>query len=157
MAADKEKKKEIARRIKFCLFSVSAGVIEILSFTLLERFTPWPYWPKYLIALVLSVVWNFTLNRQFTFQSANNVPIAMLKVAAFYAVFTPLSTLAGNYLAETRGWNEYIVTGLNMACNFVTEYLYDRFVVFGKSIDTNERAKKEEQEINIENGGNTNE
>ena len=150
MATDKEKKKEIARMIKFALFSVSAGVIEIVSFTLLERFTSWPYWPKYLIALVLSVVWNFTLNRQFTFQSANNVPIAMLKVAAFYAVFTPLSTIAGNYLAETCHWNEYLVTGLNMACNFVTEYLYDRFVVFGKSIDTNERAIKE-------NGGNTNE
>ncbi|MBR4993059.1 MAG: GtrA family protein [Lachnospiraceae bacterium] len=150
MAMDKERKKEIGRMIKFGLFSVSAGIIEILSFTLLERFTPWPYWPKYLIALVLSVVWNFTLNRAYTFQSANNVPIAMLKVAAFYAVFTPVSTLFGNYLAETCHWNEYLVTGLNMACNFVTEYLYDRFIVFGKSIDTNERALKE-------NGGDTNE
>ncbi|MCR5032327.1 MAG: GtrA family protein [Lachnospiraceae bacterium] len=138
-------KKELLRAIKFGLFSISAGVIEMGAFTLLETFTDWPYWPCYLIALVLSVIWNFTLNRQFTFQSANNIPVAMLKVAVFYAIFTPLSTVAGNYLAETCGWNDYLVTALNMGCNFVTEYLYDRFFVFGASIDTNSRAKKEEQ------------
>ena len=125
-------------------------MIEIVSFTLLDLLTPWNYWPKYLIALVLSVIWNFTLNRAYTFQSANNVPVAMLKVAAFYAVFTPLSTILGNYLAETLHWNEYLVTGLNMICNFITEYIYDRYVVFGKTIDTNERAQRE-------NGGNQNE
>ena len=65
MAMDKEKKKEIARMIKFGLFSVSAGIIEFVSFELLNAFTPWPYWPKYLIALILSVVWNFTLNRAY--------------------------------------------------------------------------------------------
>ena len=108
-----------------------------------DLITPWPYWPKYLIALVLSVLWNFTLNRTFTFQSANNVPVAMLKVAAFYAVFTPVSTLVGNYLS-TIGWNDYLVTILNMGVNFVTEFLYDRFIVFGKTLDTNERAKRKE-------------
>ena len=135
-----EKRKEVLRVVKFVFFSISAGVIEIVAFTLLNELVKWPYWPCYLIALVLSVLWNFTLNRKFTFQSANNVPIAMLKVAAFYAVFTPVTTILGNYLADTLGWNEYIVTGLNMACNFITEYLYDRFVVFGKSIDTNKKA-----------------
>jgi len=139
------KKDELIRTLKFVLFSVSAGVIEIVAFTLLETLTPWPYWPCYLIALVLSVLWNFTLNRKFTFRSAANVPIAMLKVAAYYLVFTPASTLLGNYLSETAGWNEYLVTILNMLLNFVTEYLYDRFVVFGKSIDTNERAVKERE------------
>ena len=134
--------KETLRIIKFVLFSVSAGVIEIVTFTLLNEILKWSYWPCYLIALVLSVLWNFTLNRKFTFQSANNVPVAMLKVALFYAVFTPVSTLLGNYLAEELLWNEYIVTLLNMACNFVLEYLYDRFVVFGNSLDTNERAAK---------------
>ena len=94
---------------------------------------------------MLSVLWNFTLNRRFTFRSAANVPIAMLKVAAYYLVFTPASTLLGNYLSETVGWNEYLVTILNMVLNFVTEYLYDRFVVFGKSIDTNGRAVKERE------------
>ena len=139
------KKDELIRTLKFVLFSVSAGVIEIVAFTLLETLTPWPYWPCYLVALVLSVLWNFTLNRRFTFRSAANVPIAMLKVAAYYLVFTPASTLLGNYLSETVGWNEYLVTILNMVLNFVTEYLYDRFVVFGKSIDTNGRAVKERE------------
>ncbi len=119
-------KKELIRTVKFGLFSASAGAIELIVF---------------LIALIASVVWNFTLNREFTFKSANNVPVAMLKVAAFYAVFTPVSTIGGNYLAEVCGWNDYLVTILNMACNLVLEYLYDRFVVFGSSIDTNNRAE----------------
>ena len=134
------KHKEVTRGIKFVLFSISAGVIEFASFALLDGITPWSYWPKYLIALTLSVLWNFTLNRRFTFRSAGNVPIAMLKVALFYAVFTPLSTILGNYLAETCWWNELLVTVLNMAINLVTEYLYDRFFVFRKTIDTNKKA-----------------
>lgn len=137
-----EKRKEILRVIKFVMFSVSAGIIEIVSFTLLTQLTDWQYWPRYLIALVLSVLWNFTLNRKFTFKSANNVPLAMMKILAFYCVFTPVTTILGNYLAEDLGWNEYLVTGLNMLMNITTEYLYDRFVVFGKTIDTNDIAKK---------------
>lgn len=137
-----EKRKEILRVIKFVLFSVSAGIIEIVSFTLLTQLTDWQYWSRYLIALVLSVLWNFTLNRKFTFKSANNVPLAMMKILAFYCVFTPVTTILGNYLAENLGWNEYLVTGLNMLMNITTEYLYDRFVVFGKTIDTNDIAKK---------------
>ena len=128
--------KERIRVIKFVLFSISAGDIEFISFAALDHFTNWQYWPKYLIALILSVLWNFTLNREFTFRSANNVPIAMLKVACFYAVFTPATTILGNYLAETKEVNDLIVTGLNMALNLVTEYLYDRYFVFGKTIDT---------------------
>ena len=108
-------------------------------FALLNEFTGLPYWPCYLVALVLSVLWNFTLNRKFTFQSAANVPVAMAKVAAYYAVFTPLSTGLGNYLASTLLWNEYLVTIHNMLLNFTTEFLYQRFFVFGKSIDS---AKK---------------
>ena len=139
------KLKETLRALKFIGFSISAGVIEVLSFTLLDTFTAWHYWPKYLIALVLSVLWNFTLNRKFTFQSANNVPKAMMLVALFYLVFTPTTTILGNYLAEDLHWNEYLVTGINMALNLSTEYLYDRFVVFRNSIDTNERAKKQKE------------
>lgn len=134
------KREELMRTVKFTLFSVSAGVIELGAFTALDSLTDWNYWVCYLIALVLSVVWNFTLNREYTFRSANHVPTAMLEVAAYYAVFTPVTTMLGNYLTETCGWNGYVVTLLNMALNFVTEYLYDRFVVFGKSIDTNRRA-----------------
>lgn len=138
----KEQKKELLRAVKFTLFSISAGLIEMISFALLNELTQWSYWPCYLVALALSVLWNFTLNRKFTFQSANNVPVAMLKVAAFYAVFTPASTLLGNFLAEQLLWNEYVVTILNMLLNFVLEYLYDRFFVFGASLDTSKRAKR---------------
>lgn len=137
-----EKSKEILRVVKFALFSASAGIIEIVAFALLNELTSWSYWPCYLVALVLSVLWNFTLNRKFTFQSANNVPIAMLKTAAFYCVFTPVTTILGNYLAETLLWNEYLVTALNMACNLITEYLYDRFFVYRGSIDTNKIGKE---------------
>lgn len=135
-------KKELWRTIKFTLFSISAGVIELAVFALLEQLTAWSYWPCYLIALICSVLWNFTLNRNYTFQASNNVPVAMAKVAVFYAVFTPASTWLGNYLAESLLWNEYLVTGLNMIANFVLEYLYDRFYVFRDSIDTRGKDKK---------------
>ncbi len=148
----KKPNKEFWRAIKFGLFSISAGLIEILSFTLLTELTPLPYAPRYIIALVLSVLWNFTLNRQFTFKSANNVPIAMLKVALYYVVFTPLSTWLGDYLSGVLGWNEYLVTALNMIINFVTEFLYQRFFVFGKSLDTNALARKQQEKEAQEEG-----
>ena len=142
---DRKVKKEIWRTVKFVLLSLSAGLIQIGSFTLMNEVFHWPYWVSYLIALVLSVLWNFTLNRKFTFKSVANVPVAMLKVAAFYAVFTPLSTWLEDILAGRLGWNEYLVTLINMFLNFVLEYLYWRFVVFGKTIDTNEQARKEQE------------
>lgn len=128
--------KEFIRVVKFTFFSLSAGIIELGAFALLTELTGLSYWPRYLTALVLSVLWNFTLNRKFTFQSAANIPTAMLKVALFYAVFTPLSTLLGSFLADGLLWNGYLVTGINMVLNFVTEFLYQRFYVFGSSIDT---------------------
>lgn len=137
-----KQKKELLRTLKFVFFSLSAGIIELVSFSLLNELVKWPYWPCYLIALTLSVLWNFTLNRRFTFQSASNVPVAMVKVFAFYCVFTPVSTWLGNYLAETLLWNEYLVTILNMAANLILEYFYQRFFVFRNTIDTNDLAKK---------------
>lgn len=127
---------EFWRFIKFALFSASAGIIEIGAFALLNELTEWTYWPCYLIALLLSILWNFTLNRKFTFRSVVNVPVAMLKVLAFYAVFVPATTLLGSYLADTLHWNEYVVTGINMGLNFVTEYLYQKYVVYAGSIDS---------------------
>ena len=112
------------------------------SFALLNELTNLSYWICYLTALVLSVLWNFTLNRNITFNSASNVPVAMLKVAAFYAVFTPLSTWGGAVL-EQSGWNGFLVIAITMLSNFVLEFLYDRFFVFGKSLDT---AKKQEKQ-----------
>ena len=136
-----EKKKELLRTIKFTLFSISAGVIQTMAFELLDKAVKLDYWISYLVALVLSVLWNFTLNRKFTFHSAGNVPLAMLKMAVFYAIFTPLSTWWGHALTEV-GWNNDLVFIGTMLINFVTEYLYDRFVVFGKTIDT---AKKDSE------------
>lgn len=136
------KSKELLRTLKFTLFSASAGIIQVLSFTILEEAVKLTHWLAYLIALVLSVLWNFTLNRKYTFRSASNVPIAMLKVAAYYAVFTPLSTWWTAWLTgEGVGLNEYVVLVLTMLINFSTEFLYDRFFVFGKSIDTSDAAK----------------
>ena len=137
------KNRELWRVVKFVLFSASAGIIELGVFALLNELIKWTYWPCYLIALTASVVWNFTLNRKFTFQSASNVPRAMALVLLFYCVFTPVTTLLGNYLAETLLWNEYLVTGINMALNISTEYIYDRFVVFSKTLDTNNIAQKQ--------------
>ena len=138
-------KTEFIRSVKFVLFSMSAGAIQIGSFTLMNEVWHLPYWVSYLVALVLSVLWNFTLNRKFTFKSANNIPIAMLKVAGYYAVFTPLSTMLEHYLTMTLGWNEYLVTFINMFINLVTEFLFQRFFVFGKSIDSAVKPKEEEQ------------
>lgn len=131
----KTKSKEIWRVVKFVLFSASAGIIEMGSFALLNEFTTWRYWPCYLIALLLSVIWNFTLNRRFTFRSYANVPLAMFKVLCYYAVFTPLSTWLGDYLSETLLWNEYLVTAINMILNLVTEFLFQRYLVYGDKID----------------------
>ena len=134
-----ESKKELFRSLKFLLFSISAGVIQIGSFTIFSELFQWKEWIGHLIALILSVIWNFTLNRKFTFKSAGNIPVAMVKVALFYAVFTPLSTYGTALLTEEAYaimWNGYVVELLMMVINFVTEYFYDRYIVFGKSLDT---------------------
>ena len=145
-----EKRKEIFRAIKYALFAASAGLIEYGSFSLLT-IIPYlalkeNYWIPATISLVLSVIWNFTFNRRFTFQSANNVPIAMLKTLAYYIVFAPLSIwLAQMYLIDQLGWNEFLVKAVVMLVNFITEFLYQRFFVFGKTLDTNDIAKKHQE------------
>ena len=156
--SDKTKSKGgVWQFIKFALFSASAGIIQILSFTLMSeviiklpflqnlmetnrtfaKIMSNEYGPMYLIALLLSVIWNFTFNRKFTFKSAANVPIAMLKVLAF-------STLLGNYFtakyADVTAIN-YIVLACTMACNMTTEFLYDKFVVFKGSENTAVKEK----------------
>ncbi len=140
----------LIRMVKFFLFSVSAGVIETLAFTLLNETIGWPYWPCYLIALTLSVLYNFTLNRRFTFRSTANVPLAMTKVFLFYCVFTPLSTWLGQVFADGGG-NEYLILVVTMAVNLVTEYLYCQFVVYRGTIDTKEvSAGRERQHAKVE-------
>ena len=131
--------KELIRFIKFAFISASAGLVEIGSFALFNELIHWPYWLSYMIALILSVLWNFTLNRKYTFQSATDIPSAMLKVALFYVVFVPGSTWLEHVLTAA-GINEYLVTIVNMLLNFVLEFLYQRYYVFRDSIDTSKRA-----------------
>lgn len=164
MSDEKKSKGGVWQFIKFALFSASAGIIQILSFTFMSeviiklpvlqnlmdtnktfsKIMSNEYGPMYLIALLLSVIWNFTFNRKFTFKSAANVPIAMLKVLAFYCVFTPVSTLLGNHFtakfADVTAIN-YIVLACTMACNMITEFLYDKFVVFKGSENTAVKEK----------------
>lgn len=136
------KKQNLLQTVKFTLFSASAGIIEVASFTLLNELLRLPYWVSYITALALSVLYNFTLNRRFTFKSAANVPIAMLKVFAYYCVFTPVTTLAGQWF-ESMGVNEYIVLACTMLLNFVTEFLFCRFFVYRGQVYTNDLAQKE--------------
>lgn len=128
-------KENLTHIIKFTLFSISAGVIQIISFTLVNEIFDFPYWPTYLFALTLSVLWNFTLNRKFTFKSAANIPKAMFKVICYYLVFTPLSTWWGHKL-ELIGWNEYIILGGTMLINFITEFIFTKFYVYKNNINT---------------------
>ncbi|MDF2700043.1 MAG: polysaccharide synthesis protein GtrA [Haloplasmataceae bacterium] len=132
-------KQDIIQFIKFTVFSAGAGIVQVISFTILYEIVHFLYWPSYLIALVLSVLCNFTINRKFTFKSASNVPVAMLKVLGYYSIFTPLSTWWGIELTSL-GWNEYLILAGTMIINFVTEFLFTKFVVFRDSYNTNRLA-----------------
>ena len=130
------KNKELIRSLKFFLFSISAGIIQIVSFALFEEVFHFAHWLSYLIALVLSVVWNFTFNRKFTFKSNANLTKSMILVALYYCVFTPLSTGLEHYLAGVILMNAYLVTFINMVLNFITEFLFQRYVVYRNNVDT---------------------
>lgn len=145
MAEQKITKKEtLIQVLKFVVFSMGAGIIQIVSYTIIHELTNCEHWKAYLPSLILSVLYNFTVNRKFTFKSATNVPIAMLKVALFYCVFTPVSLYLG-HLAELQGVNNYIIEIVTMACNMITEFLFCRFVVYRNSMNTNNLAKKEDE------------
>ena len=123
-----DNKQSLLQVLKFTLFSISAGLIQVASFAILELFIT-DYWITYLTSLLLSILWNFTLNRKYTFKSAANVPVAMAKVLGFYLVFTPASTWLGN-LAEANGINDFLILAVTMICNFVLEFLFCKFVVY---------------------------
>lgn len=164
MAAKMGKKENALQAIKFACFSASAGIIQIVSFTLLNELLPttdstnaiaqWffnsEYGGSYLVALTLSVLWNFTFNRKFTFKSAANIPVAMLKIFAFYCVFTPVSTILGEMVAQrfTASYVEYIILAVTMATNMVSEFLYCRFFVYKNSMNTLDDKASEEKETN---------
>ena len=129
------KKDSLVQMVKFTLFSASAGVIQVGSFTAFFELCKWEYWPSYLLSLILSIVWNFTFNRRYTFKSAANVPVAMAKLFGFYAVFTPASTYLG-YLADKAGVNEYIILAFTLLSNFVLEFLFSKFVIYKNQENT---------------------
>lgn len=166
MAAKMGKKENALQAIKFACFSASAGIIQIVSFTLLNELLPttnstnaiaqWffnsEYGGSYLVALTLSVLWNFTFNRKFTFKSAANIPVAMLKIFAFYCVFTPVSTILGEMVAQrfTASYVEYIILAVTMATNMISEFLYCRFFVYKNSMNTlNDKASEEKETNNV--------
>ncbi len=134
-----KEKGQVMQALKFTLFSISAGIIQIVSFAILEIFIN-EYWIPYLTSLILSILWNFTLNRRYTFQSAANVPVAMAKVFGFYLVFTPISTWLGN-LAEQNGGNDFVILILTMIANFVLEYLFCKFDVYRGQENTRREEK----------------
>lgn len=166
--ADKNTKKNLIQMLKFVLFSCSAGIIQLGSFTLMSevliktqfianlmaehpgfaKIMENEYGPMYLIALILSVIWNFTINRKFTFKSAANIPVAMLKVFGYYLVFTPLSTVIGNACTTkfaSVGGIDYIVLIITMLCNMITEFLFCKFVVYKNQEDTAVKAEQNDQ------------
>lgn len=164
--AEMDKKQNILQAVKFALFSASAGIIQVVSFTLLNeivvpsiniqnetvmKILSSEYGVCYLIALVLSVIWNFTFNRKFTFKSATNIPVAMLKIFGFYCVFTPISTIIGEAVSRNTTWEfaEYIILAVTMMTNMITEFLFCRFVVYKDSMNTNNLAQKEKEKLNV--------
>ena len=128
-------KKSVWQAVKFLLFSISAGVVQIGTFTLFELVFHWDFWLAHLVSLTLSVLWNFTFNRRFTFKSAANVPVAMAKVFGFYLIFTPLSMWLGS-LAEGAGVNDFLVEAATMIANFILEFLFCKLVVYRNQEDT---------------------
>ena len=141
---EKTKLKEFFRALKFLIISISAGLIQIGSFTLMNEVFKFNYWVAYLVSLLLSIIWNFTINRKVTFKASDNYKISMLLVLAFYAVFTPVSTILGN-LAETNGVNEYLVLAVTMVANFLLEFVYCRYVVYRKTCDTMPEKRKKDK------------
>lgn len=139
----KSNKKEVVRAIKFAIVSASAGIVEAVVFTLMNELGNFPYAVNYLTALIASIIWCYTVNRKYTFKSDKPMKTVLLYAAAFYAVFTPATTLLGSWLTGTLGWNEYIATAINMALNLSLEYLYDTFVVYRNNMDNNKVAQKE--------------
>ena len=133
--------KNLWQAIKFTLFSISAGLIQVVSFALLHDVLGLEsYWMSHVPSLVLSVIWNFTFNRRYTFRSDAPLVRSMLLVALFYVVFTPASAWWGTLL-ERAGVHAWLIEAINLLANFVLEFLYQRFIVYRGHIDTNDIAR----------------
>jgi len=144
------RRQETTKFFQFVFFSISAGLIQVLVFTLLKVVLERSYWASYLPALIASVLWNFTINRKFTFKSVSSVPTAMMKIAVYYLIFTPLSTWWGDTLNGLRpginlvAWS-YIVLISTMLINFVTEFGVYRFWIYRSSINSSKAGQREQE------------
>lgn len=116
----------------FTLFSLSAGIIQISSFSLLNLIDSWSYWSKYLVSVLLSVLWNFTFNRKVTFKGTNNIYLAMSLTLVFYVFFIPITTILGNYFEKNLNVNGFLILIVTMILNFVLEFVYTKFVIYKK-------------------------
>jgi len=138
----REMKSSVIMFAKFVAFSCGAGVIQFGTFTLLNEVSGLNYWASYSIALVLSVIYNFTINRRYTFKSVNNIPIAMALAFAFYLLFAPYTIWLTDYMTDGAlfgkglGVNEYAVIVICMVQNLILEFVWWRFVIFRKSINS---------------------
>ena len=132
------KNQQFIQFIKFTLFSASAGAIQLLSTTILHQWTGWLldyYWLAYIIGLTLSVIWNFTFNRKFTFKAANNVPLAMTLVIIYNCIIVVPLALGGDALVKLWGeqWG-ILVTAISLLINFITEFFWDKYIVFNQKV-----------------------
>jgi putative flippase GtrA len=150
---------EVVKFFRFVGFEISAGVVQIVVFTILHEGFGCVRWAaSYLPALIASVLWSFTANQKFTFKSVSNIPIAMCKVTLYYVIFTPASTWWGDALNQTAwGINataqDYIVLGGTMIVNFATEFMVYRFWVYRKSINTSDSGVREQEHYQVRYGG----
>ena len=151
-AAKKEKRKTLFQIIKYAICTASAGLIEFITFTILTK-TPilssmanekvWFFTENNLawfvataIALFLSIVWNFTINRKFTFKSAGNVPRAMSLAFLFYVPFFPFKLWFNSYMPEHLGVDSLLIEVITMLINGVLEFCWQKFVIYRKEQDT---------------------
>ena len=170
-----KKNSSVWQAVKYFLCAASAGLIQFVTFTILSTVFDktgvtasmgkmWFFgemdkslFTATTIALGLSIIWNFTLNRKFTFKAANNVPLAMGLAFLFYVPFYPFQTW---YVGAVTGairdaigqpeatWPSIIAEGTVMLINGILEFCWQKFVVFrmpkGKDVMPEEENAEEE-------------
>lgn len=164
-AERKEKFKEMRKNndgrwqaVKYFLCMCSAGLIEMITYYIFLAVLPID--PKATIyfldpvplsklvfvseclSLGLSIIWNFTFNRKFTFKSAKNVPVAMALAFLFYVPFFPFAAWyvpkLTRALASLGGFGGFLAKGTKMILNGVLEFCWQKFVIYRKSANTAE-------------------
>lgn len=165
------RKKKAKRFLKYAIIAISGGLIQLtayiilsdaikldkhVSFDAIYQKQPWlteifydpdtgkTYGLSYFIAVSLSVIWNFTFNRKYTFKSASNVPKAMLLFVLYYAFSIPFNCWAIVQLNKLVVFplSDKVILICIMLANGLPAFFYQRYVVFGRSLDTKHKKKK---------------